>query len=292
MRGKIVKGISGFYYVHVVGAGIYECKAKGIFRNRKLKPLVGDNVEIAVLDETEKKGNIEQILPRANELIRPAVANIDGALVIFAAAKPKPNFQLLDRVLVMMEYQKIPVTICFNKSDLVGEKEKEWIYQIYESTGYPIYFLSVKENTGIDVVRESIEGKTFAMAGPSGVGKSSLINTLQPLAGMETGEISAKIERGKHTTRHSELIHLKDSTYLMDTPGFSSFDIPGLEKESLRDCYPEYVSLEPSCRFSYCSHIHEPDCAVKRALEAGEISRERYENYCFLHEELKNRKKY
>lgn len=139
MRGKIVKGISGFYYVHVVGAGIYECKAKGIFRNRKLKPLVGDNVEIAVLDETEKEGNIEQILPRANELIRPAVANIDGALVIFAAAKPKPNFQLLDRVLVMMEYQKIPVTICFNKSDLVGEKEKEWIYQIYESTGYPIH---------------------------------------------------------------------------------------------------------------------------------------------------------
>lgn len=292
MQGKIVKGISGFYYVHVVGAGIYECKAKGIFRNRKVKPLVGDNVEIAVLNEAEKKGNIEQILPRMNELIRPAVSNIDGALVVFAAAKPKPNFQLLDRFLVMMEYQKIPVTICFNKSDLAGEEEIERLRGIYEPTGYRICFLSVKENIGTEEVRQSIEGKTFAMAGPSGVGKSSLMNVLQPKAGMETGDISTKIERGRHTTRHSELIHLKDNTYLMDTPGFSSLNIPGLEKEGLRDCYPEFVPLEPGCRFAYCSHIHEPDCAVKEALEARKISRERYENYCMLYEELKEMKKY
>ena len=292
MQGKIVKGISGFYYVHVVGAGIYECKAKGIFRNLKIKPLVGDDVEIAILNEDDKKGNIEQILPRRNELIRPAVSNIDGALVVFAVAKPKPNLQLLDRFLIMMEYQKIPVTICFNKSDLVDGTEMKRLSAIYEQAGYPICFISAQEQTGIDLVRSNIEGKTFALAGPSGVGKSSLMNCLQPEANMETGDISAKIERGRHTTRHSELIHLYGHTYLMDTPGFSSLNIPGLEKEGLGECYPEFVPLEQDCRFTGCSHIHEPDCAVREALEAGKISRERYENYCMFYEELKDRRKY
>ena len=164
MQGKIVKGISGFYYIHVVGAGIYECKAKGSFRNQKIKPLVGDNVEIAILDENEKKGNIEKILPRKNELIRPAVANIDGALVVFAAAKPKPNFHLLDRFLVMMEYQHIPAVLCFNKTDLVDEEERKRLQDIYAVAGYPICFVSAKEQIGIETVKEQIEGKTFALA--------------------------------------------------------------------------------------------------------------------------------
>ena len=189
MQGKIVKGISGFYYIHVVGAGIYECKAKGSFRNQKIKPLVGDNVEIAILDENEKKGNIEKILSRKNELIRPAVANIDGALVVFAAAKPKPNFHLLDRFLVMMEYQHIPAVLCFNKTDLVDEEERKRLQDIYAAAGYPICFVSAKEQIGIETVKEQIEGKTFALAGPSGVGKSSLTNVLQSEIRMETGEI-------------------------------------------------------------------------------------------------------
>ena len=208
MQGKIVKGISGFYYVHVVGTGIYECKAKGVFRNRKVKPLVGDNVEIVVLDEEKHLGNVEEILPRKNELIRPAVSNIDMALVIFAAAKPDPNFNLLDRFLCMMEYQKVPVTICFNKCDLVSEEEKENLQKIYAPAGYDILFTSVKTGENIDRLKALLAEKTTTVAGPSGVGKSSLINELQTDVRMQTGAISDKIGRGKHTTRHSEIIPL------------------------------------------------------------------------------------
>ena len=292
MQGKIVKGISGFYYVHVVGTGIYECKAKGVFRNRKVKPLVGDNVEIVVLDEEKRLGNVEKILSRKNELIRPAVSNIDMALVIFAAAKPDPNFNLLDRFLCMMEYQKVPVTICFNKCDLVSEEEKEKLWQIYAPAGYDILFTSVKTGENIDNLKALLADKTTTVAGPSGVGKSSLINELQTGVRMQTGAISDKIGRGKHTTRHSEIISIGQDTYIMDTPGFSSMDLPGFEKEDLWTCYPEFVRYEPYCRFIGCSHINEPDCGVKAAVEDGEISPVRYENYKLLYEELKNRHKY
>ena len=247
MQGKIVKGISGIYNVHVVGTGIYECKAKGVFRNRKVKPLVGDNVEIVVLDEEKHLGNVEEILPRKNELIRPAVSNIDMALVIFAAAKPNPNFNLLDRFLCMMEYQKVPVTICFNKCDLVSEEEKENLQKIYAPAGYDILFTSVKTGENIDRLKALLAEKTTTVAGPSGVGKSSLINELQTDVRMQTGAISDKIGRGKHTTRHSEIISIGQDTYIMDTPGFSSMDLPGFEKEDLWTCYPEFVPYEPEC---------------------------------------------
>lgn len=292
MQGKIVKGISGFYYVHIAESGIYECKAKGIFRNQKIKPLVGDNVEIAVLDEKEKLGNIERILPRSNALIRPAVANIDQALIIFAAAKPQPNFNLLDRFLIMMEYQKVPVTICFNKTDLVTEEELHTFADIYKDCGYPVVYTSAKGQEGIGVLLEMLKDKTTAVAGPSGVGKSSLINCLQEGRQMETGAISRKIERGRHTTRHSEIIPIHDSTYIMDTPGFSTLDIPGFEKEDLQQYYREFAEFEPYCRFQGCSHIGEPDCGIKDALAEGKISSLRYENYKLLYEELKNVKKY
>ena len=292
MQGKIVKGISGFYYVHVVETGIYECKAKGVFRNRKVKPLVGDNVEIVVLDEEKRIGNVEEILPRKNELIRPAVSNIDMALVIFAAAKPDPNFNLLDRFLCMMEYQKVPVTICFNKCDLVSEDEKEKLQQIYAPAGYEILFTSVKTGENIDNLKALLADKTTTVAGPSGVGKSSLINELQTGVRMQTGAISDKIGRGKHTTRHSEIISIGQDTYIMDTPGFSSMDLPGFEKEDLWTCYPEFVPYEPECRFIGCSHIGEPDCGVKNALAEEKISQVRYDNYVMLYEEMKNIRKY
>lgn len=292
MTGKIIKGISGFYYVYVEGAGLYECKAKGAFRKQKIKPLVGDNVEIAVIDEANKLGNVEKILPRKNELIRPAVSNIDMALVIFASAKPDPNFNLLDRFLCMMEYQKVPVTICFNKIDLVDKEKLKEYSRIYEPAGYNVIFTCTKTKEGLGSIRSLLEGKTTTVAGPSGVGKSSIINCLQSDITMETGTISEKIERGKHTTRHSEIIPVSHDTYIMDTPGFSSMDVPGFEKENLWTCYPEFVRHEPYCRFIGCSHINEPDCGVKAAVEDGEISPVRYENYKLLYEELKNRHKY
>ncbi len=292
MQGKIIKGIAGFYYVHVIGAGVYECKAKGIFRKEKIKPLVGDNVEIDIISEEEKTGNISRILERKNELIRPAVANIDQAMVIFAAAKPKPNFNLLDRFLIMMEQQQVETVICFNKQDLATEEELQKLEETYQKCGYHILFTSARKEEGLEAVKKVLEGKTTTVAGPSGVGKSSLINLLQPEIEMETGNISEKIERGKHTTRHSQLIHIKDNTYIMDTPGFSSLYLMGFEKEELKEYFKEFKEYEPECRFLGCSHIHEPDCGVKQALEEGKISRIRYENYVAMYEELKNVKKY
>ena len=292
MQGKIIKGIAGFYYVHVVESGLYECKAKGVFRKEKIKPLVGDMVEIDVLDESEKKGNIVDILPRKNELIRPAVANIDQALVVFAVTKPKPHFNLLDRFLIMMESKDIPVILCFNKKDIATEPEIQKLKDIYETCGYQMVFTSAIQEENVSQLKELLKGKTTAIAGPSGVGKSSLINILQPGAKMETGSISEKIERGKHTTRHSELIWIEDDTYIMDTPGFSSLYTNDFEKEELKFYFTEFAPFEGQCRFQGCDHVHEPGCAVKEALQEGKIHPVRYENYLEMYQELKEKRRY
>ena len=292
MQGKIIKGIAGFYYVHVVESGLYECKAKGIFRKEKMKPLVGDIVEIDILDETEKKGNITEIIERKNELIRPAVANIDQALVVFAVTKPKPHFNLLDRFLIMMESKDIPVVLCFNKKDIATEPEIQELKDIYEKCGYQIVFTSALEEENTEELKDLLHGKTTAIAGPSGVGKSSLINIFQPNANMETGSISEKIERGKHTTRHSELIWIEDNTYIMDTPGFSSLYTNEFEKEELKYYFTEFSEYEGQCRFLGCDHIHEPGCAVKQALDEGKIHSVRYANYLEMYNELKEKRRY
>lgn len=292
MQGKIIKGIAGFYYVNVVESGVYECKAKGVFRKEKIKPLVGDNVRIEILDEENKTGNIVEIFPRKNELIRPAVANIDQALVVFAVTKPTPHFNLLDRFLVMMERKEIPVVLCFNKKDIATSPEIAELEAIYEKCGYPIVFTSALEQENIEEIRRILLKKTTAIAGPSGVGKSSLINLLQNQVQMETGTISRKIERGKHTTRHSELIAVDADSYIMDTPGFSSLYVNDFEKEELKYYFREFASYEGQCRFQGCDHVHEPGCAVKEALEEGKIHPVRYKNYLEMYTELKEKKRY
>ena len=296
MQGKIIKGIAGFYYVHVEACGIYECKAKGIFRNKKIKPLVGDNVLIDVIDEDNKKGNISDILERKNELIRPASANIDQAMVIFAVKSPEPNYNLLDRFILMMDYQDVPTVVVFNKTDLFEEKDIEELRKIYEKCCLKVIFISAYDNTGIDILIDTLKDKTTILAGPSGVGKSSLTNIILPDR-KEEGEISktgdvSRIGRGRHTTRHSEIFNVTGSTYICDTPGFTSLNLPELEKEQVRFYFNEFDEYEGTCRFNGCVHINEPDCAVKMAVEKGVISRRRYTSYVELYEEIKNQKKY
>lgn len=292
MQGKIIKGIAGFYYIYAEDGNVYECKAKGIFRKDNFKPLVGDNVEITVLNEEEKEGSVTSILPRRNSLIRPAVANVDQAFLIFAMENPKPNFLLLDRFLIMMEQREIPAVICFNKKDVGDKDEMEKLYEIYTGCGYRVVLSSTYEGEGMDEIREILNGKTTVVAGPSGVGKSSITNCMQGEVQMETGEISKKLKRGKHTTRHSQVIPVEKNTFLVDTPGFSSLYLTDMKEEELRDYFPEFVMYEPQCRFQGCMHIHEPGCAVKKALSEGKISQQRYDNYLALYEELKEKRRY
>ena len=299
MKGRILKGIAGFYYIETFDGKVYECKAKGIFRKSNLKPLVGDDVEIDIIDEEKKLGNITDILPRKNQLLRPPVANVDQAVILFAIVKPNPSYNLLDRFLIMMRQQNLPVIICFNKQDIATKEEQQELYDAYEKCGYKVLFISVHEGNGLDELKELLKGKTTTLAGPSGVGKSSLLNKLVPDADMQTGELSKKIERGKNTTRHSELFFVKDlfdadesdefkGTYVIDTPGFTSLEMRDVTADTLMQYYPEFTEYEPMCRFGGCSHIAEPDCGVKDALKEGRISQVRYDNYKVLWEELKN----
>ncbi|MCC8045637.1 MAG: ribosome small subunit-dependent GTPase A [Clostridiales bacterium] len=297
MQGKIIRGVGGFYYVHAADGEIYECRAKGIFRKEKVKPLVGDNVEISVLDAASKTGNVDQLLPRRNALIRPAAANVDQAMVVFAVTHPQPNLNLLDRFLILMNHQDIPVIVCFNKTDLAAEEQMRQLEEIYRGCGCEVCFVSVEKGEGLARVRSLLDAKTTVLAGPSGVGKSSLTNCFLPEGRMEVGEISRKIDRGKHTTRHTELLVLRQKdpfetpSYLLDTPGFSSLYLQDIEYEELKDYFYEFGNYETDCRFQGCMHLREPDCAVKEAVERGEIHRARYQSYELLARELKNRKK-
>ena len=291
MKGKIIKSIAGFYEVHT-GSAMYRCRARGVFRALGVKPLVGDDVEIEVTDTVSvpMEGNVVRLFPRRNELVRPNVANVDQALLIFAITHPAPSYNMLDRFLITMHKRDLPAVLCFNKQDLATEEEIRELRETYESCGCRVLFVSVLDPETLSGLREILEGRTTVLTGPSGVGKSTLINTVIPGARMQTGELSRKISRGKNTTRHVELLAGGGGTYLVDTPGFTSLYLMDIEAEDLRHYYPEFAQYEGKCRFNGCVHRKEPGCAVHAALEEGKISRIRYSNYCELFDEIKDRK--
>lgn len=286
MIGRIIRGVGGLYYV-AANDSIYECSARGRFRKAKITPTVGDFVTFTVLDDVNKKGALDTIEKRKNSLIRPKVANIDTAVITFAAASPDINMDLLDRFLVLAETQKIPnIVICINKSDLVDDKAREEFNNIYGAI-YSVAFVSATEGRGIGHLKSLIKGVTV-FAGPSGVGKSSLINALVPESNRQTGEISRKIERGKHTTRQVELLNMDNDNYIVDSPGFTSLSLDFMDACDLQYYFREFDSYLGQCRFMDCAHIAEPDCAVKEHIGNG-ISQERYDRFVYLYNEMKKR---
>lgn len=285
MEGIIIKGIGGFYYIKTE-EGIVECKARGKFRYNSLKPMVGDRVTIKV---EKGKGVIEEIHERSSELIRPTVANVTQAFVVFAIKNPDINLDLLNRFLTLCEYNDIHAVVCLNKEDLCTEEEKEELKSIINDIGYEVLFINAKEGKGFDDLKERLENNITVLCGPSGAGKSTLLNSFIDREHMETGSVSEKIGRGKHTTRHSELIDV-DNGYLVDTPGFTTLDVTFIDRESLKYCFPEFNDYNNLCKFNGCNHYKEPKCAVKEAVEEGKINKLRYEFYIKTLEDIINRR--
>lgn len=285
MEGIIIKGIGGFYYIKT-DEGIIECKARGKFRYNSLKPMVGDRVTIKV---ENGKGVIEDIHERSSELIRPTVANVTQAFVVFAIKNPDINLDLLNRFLTLCEYNDIHAVVCLNKEDLCTEEEKENLKELINDIGYEVLFINAKEGKGFDALKERLAHNITVLCGPSGAGKSTLLNSFIDREHMETGSVSEKIGRGKHTTRHSELIDV-DNGYLVDTPGFTTLDVTFIDRDSLKYCFPEFNDYNNLCKFNGCNHYKEPKCAVKEAVEDGKINKLRYEFYIKTLEEIINRR--
>ncbi|MCR2804922.1 ribosome small subunit-dependent GTPase A [Paenibacillus soyae] len=300
MTGMIVKALSGYYYVRAEGEASdsepVQCRARGVFKKRGESPLVGDKVHFSLTENGE--GTVTELFPRSSELIRPPVANVDLAILVFSVTEPTLNLQLLDKFLVHIEHAGIPAVLALSKQDLESEGEfteeaalaASSVNRIYRKLGYEVYGTSSRKSAGIRELKERLEGHLAVFAGQSGVGKSSLLNALVPGLTLETNEISNRLGRGKHTTRHVELIDIGGG-YVADTPGFSQLDFGELGVEDLSYCFVEMRKLSPDCKFRGCTHVHEPGCAVLAAVEAGEIERSRYDHYVLFLEEMKDLKR-
>jgi ribosome biogenesis GTPase len=290
MRGLILKGIGGFYYVRPEAGGcVYQCRARGVFKKDGVVPTVGDFVEFETLDEDE--GVVNEILPRKNIFIRPPIANIDCFIVMIAAARPKPDLAALDKFLVSAEQARTEIIICINKVDLANSDDLRKISSIYQDV-YTLVRLSCAEGTGIDGLTPLLRGRVSALAGPSGVGKSTLLNKLlRNGTELETGEVSDRTKRGRHTTRHVEIFDMDFGGMVFDTPGFSSFEIPDAEASELAQFYPEMRGCAGSCKFDDCRHLREPGCAVREALAEGRIAASRYASYERQYEELERNRR-
>lgn len=284
MEGIILKALSGFYYVHSQGE-VYTCRARGKFRHAKLSPLVGDRVRFTALEN--QTGALDEILPRQNQFTRPAVANVDQLVILISQAIPITDPFLVDRILAIAASRNCRCVVCVNKCDLDSGED---LYRIYTAAGFPTVRVSAQTGEGIDALRELISGKVSAFTGNSGVGKSSVLNALYPGFALETGDVSEKLGRGRHTTRHVELFALDEHTLIADTPGFSSFDTEKMElcrKEELQHCFQDFAPYLGECQFQDCAHIKEKGCAVLAALERGEIQPTRHESYVRLYEQAK-----
>lgn len=289
MNGIIVKAISGFYYVKTPEK-IFQCKARGIFKKDKTTPLVGDQVVIEITHRGDEEGIINEILPRKNQFIRPPVSNVDCFLTVISFKDPEPNLFILDRFLAMAEKAQTEIVICLNKIDLSEKDELEKIKQIYSNI-YPIICISCKTGEGIDKLSEYLKDKKSALAGPSGVGKSSILNRIFDSYEAETGEVSRKLKRGKHTTRHVELFSLSTGGMVYDTPGFTSFDVLDCDEEEIGFCYPEINKIAGNCKYDNCRHISEPHCKIIQGVKDGEIHQSRYNSYVTLVNEIRENEK-
>lgn len=289
--GIILKGIGGFYYVRTDDK-IYECKARGIFRKDEITPLPGDMVSFTIIDEDNKKGSIDKIHERQSQLVRPAVANVNQVIVVLSIRSPAPDLLLLDKLLVMAEHQNIEAIVCINKIDLASSEEFDDIVEAYSKAGYTVILSSSKTGDGIELLKKKLSGRISVLAGQSGVGKSTILNRIINSQIMKTGKVSSKIERGRHTTRHAELVKVETEGYLVDTPGFSSLGITNIEFDKLTLYYREFESYMAKCRFTHCSHINEPQCGIKEAVSENLIDKGRYERYIQLYNTLKQQKQY
>jgi len=287
MKGRIIKGIGGFYYVRCENGEIYETRACGRFRKEKITPLVGDMVELDA-----SLGSVTEILPRSCEFIRPPVSNISQMIVVFSTVSPKVDLRLVDTMLLYIETKGIKGAVCINKSDLDDEENIAKVKDIYEKAGYRAIVTSASLGKGGDELKSLLKDNISAFAGNSGVGKSSLLNIIDSDFDLQTGNISEKIQRGKHTTRHVELLPLSFGGYVLDTPGFGKIDVPEMEAKYLQDYFREFEDFKDGCQFTGCSHTKEKGCAVRAALDEGKISLSRYESYLEFYENLKDYKPY